>query len=112
MAGTVKVKVSEGWAVCVDDQQHSGGDVVEVPADLAEEWTMAGWVQPVKPAPRRAGRTLDDNGDHDRGGHGVVPTGPHGSCGATTGEPISFSSARKPRAVSTAPLATGMPTTP
>ncbi len=49
MAGVVKVKVSEGWAVCVDDQQHSGGDVVEVPADLAQEWAMAGWVRPVRP---------------------------------------------------------------
>ena len=58
MAGVVKVKVSEGWAVCVDDQQHSGGAEVEVPTDLAEEWTAAGWVQPVKaPVKSAAKRT-------------------------------------------------------
>ena len=31
MAGVVKVKVSEGWAVAVDGKQHSGGTEVEVP---------------------------------------------------------------------------------
>jgi len=60
MAGVVKVKVSEGWAVAVDGKQHSGGTEVEVPADLAEEWTAAGWVQPVKApvksAPKRTPR--------------------------------------------------------
>ncbi len=66
MAGTVKVKVSEGWAVCVDDQQHSGGAEVEVPTDLAEEWTAAGWVQPVQPVAKPAKRTRPNTGRQRR----------------------------------------------
>ncbi len=50
MAGTVKVRVRDGWGVVVDGAAHSGGAEVSVPADLAEQWITAGWVDKV---PRR-----------------------------------------------------------
>lgn len=51
MAGTVRVKVCDGYAVYDGKAQQSGGQHVEVAADLAEQWIAAGWVEPVtKPA--------------------------------------------------------------
>ncbi len=50
MAGTVKVRVRDGWGVVVDGTPHSGGAEVSVPADLAEHWQAQGWVERVKPA--------------------------------------------------------------
>ena len=51
MADTVKVKVRAGYAVFDGKTQRSGGQHVEVPADLAEQWTAAGWVEPVAKTP-------------------------------------------------------------
>jgi len=62
MAGTatetVKVKVCDGYAVYDGKTQQSGGKQIEVPADLAEQWTAAGWVEPVAKTstPKRPGR--------------------------------------------------------
>ena len=53
MAGTVKVKVRDGWAVYDGTEQRGGGSTVEVDADTAAQWEAAGWVEPVKPAPRK-----------------------------------------------------------
>ena len=54
--GTVKVKVRDGWAVVADGEQHSGGTVLDVPADLAARWTAAGWVEPITRVPKRQRR--------------------------------------------------------
>ncbi len=52
MADTVRVTVADGWAVYVNGEQRGGGSVVEVPADVAEQWQQLGWAQAVdKPAP-------------------------------------------------------------
>ena len=42
-------------ASSVDVEQQSGGQVVEVPADLAEHWQRRGWATAVesKPAAKR-----------------------------------------------------------
>ena len=48
MSTTVKVKVREGWAVYDGTSQRTGGEVLEVAADLAEQWITAGWVERVK----------------------------------------------------------------
>ncbi len=52
MTGTVKVRVLEGWAVYDGETQRGAGEQLDVPADLAGRWSIAGWVEPVKP-PRR-----------------------------------------------------------
>ena len=44
---TVTVRVCDGFAVFDGKTQQSGGKQIEVPADLAEQWTAAGWVEPV-----------------------------------------------------------------
>ncbi len=44
----MKVRVIEGWAVCVRGVQRSGGAIVEVDADTASKWTALGWVEPTK----------------------------------------------------------------
>ncbi len=54
----VKVRVLDGWAVFDGETQRSGGDELEVPADLAGRWSSAGWVELVEPAkPKRRKRT-------------------------------------------------------
>jgi hypothetical protein len=54
VADTVRMTVTDGWAVYVDGEQHGGGSVVDVPADLAEQWQERGWAQVVdKPAPAK-----------------------------------------------------------
>ena len=45
MSGTVKVRVLDGWAVYDGDTQRGAGDELEVPADLAGRWSIAGWVE-------------------------------------------------------------------
>lgn len=49
----VKVRVRDGWGVVVDGAAHSGGAEVSVPADLAEHWCAAGWVERVKTSTRK-----------------------------------------------------------
>ncbi len=56
MAGTVKVKVRDGWAVFDGTAQRSGGELLDVDRDVAEQWTAAGWVEPVKPPPTKRPR--------------------------------------------------------
>lgn len=53
MAGTVKVKVREGWAVYDGTAQRVGGETVEVDAELADQWITAGWVEPAPKATRK-----------------------------------------------------------
>jgi hypothetical protein len=43
----VKVRVVPGWAVFDGIAQRTGGDVVDVPADVAADWIAAGWVKKV-----------------------------------------------------------------
>jgi hypothetical protein len=43
MAGSVKVKVREGWAVYDGTKQRGGGETLEVDPASAEEWLAAGW---------------------------------------------------------------------
>ena len=54
MAGNVKVKVNEGYAVAVDGKQHGGGETVNVDRDTADHWIESGWATaadtPAKPA--------------------------------------------------------------
>ncbi len=52
-AGKVKVRVCDGWGVYDGQRQHSGGEVVDVPADLARKWIAAGWVVMVEPKAHR-----------------------------------------------------------
>jgi len=53
MAADVKVKVKDGYAVFDGKEQRSPGSEIQVPADLAERWVEAGWVEMVKPARKR-----------------------------------------------------------
>ncbi len=46
----VSVTVTNGWAVFHDGQQHSGGSVLTVDTDTAEEWTGHGWDAPTPPS--------------------------------------------------------------
>jgi len=55
-AGTVSVEVCHGWAVVVDDEQHGGGTMLDVPADLAARWVAAGWVRLADSVPAKAKR--------------------------------------------------------
>ncbi len=48
MAGTVKVKVRDGWAVYDGTTQRGGGHALEVDPETAERWERAGWVERVK----------------------------------------------------------------
>ncbi len=55
MAGTVKVKVRDGWAVYDGTTQRGGGHTLEVDPETAERWESAGWVERVKtPTSNRA----------------------------------------------------------
>lgn len=47
---TVAVTVTHGWAVFHDGQQHSGGTVLTVDADTAEQWIGNGWATPTPPS--------------------------------------------------------------
>lgn len=48
----VTVTVREGWAVYDGTRQRTAGEVLDVPADTAEQWERAGWVEPT-PKTRR-----------------------------------------------------------
>jgi hypothetical protein len=51
----VKVTVVEGRQVVTDDgEHHFGGDELEVPEQLADEWIRAGWA--VEAAGRESGQ--------------------------------------------------------
>lgn len=52
----VKVKVRDGWAVFDGKAQRGPGAVVSVPADLAERWQAAGWVDPVADPPAKTAK--------------------------------------------------------
>ncbi len=64
MSDTVKMTVTDGWAVYVDGEQHGGGSVVEVDTATASRWAERGWARPVEdkqvasrtPPPARARR--------------------------------------------------------
>jgi len=53
MAGTVKVKVRDGWAVYDGNAQRTGGATLDVDTDTADRWEAAGWVQRVKTSTRK-----------------------------------------------------------
>ena len=53
---TVKVRVIDGWAVHDGTRHRTGGEVVEVDADTAEQWITAGWAEKVAPRPTRTER--------------------------------------------------------
>jgi hypothetical protein len=42
-----KVKVLEPFRIVHDAKEYFAGDAVTAPAHLAQEWTRAGWVEPV-----------------------------------------------------------------
>jgi len=44
MPETVRVRVSEGWAVYDGSRQRHGGEVIEVPVEQAAEWIRKGWL--------------------------------------------------------------------
>ncbi len=52
-ADTVRARVRDGWVVFDGQEQKSGGQELTVPADLAERWIAVGWVELVKPPPKR-----------------------------------------------------------
>lgn len=60
MAGTdtTRVTVLHGWAVYHDGQQHSGGTVLTVDTDTAEEWITNGWATPALPVKARSARSV------------------------------------------------------
>jgi hypothetical protein len=41
------VQVVEPYRVVHEGNPYVGGDVLEIPADKADEWTKSGWVTPV-----------------------------------------------------------------
>ncbi len=43
----VKVKVIGNYRVVHEGTPYTGGDVAEVPADIADAWIQSGWAQPV-----------------------------------------------------------------
>lgn len=51
--GMVTGRVRDGWAVFDGQEQHGGGQQLDVEPELAEQWTAAGWVEPVKVTRRR-----------------------------------------------------------
>ncbi len=48
MSTTVKVRVRDGYAVYDGTSQRTGGEVLDVDTDTAEQWETAGWVERVK----------------------------------------------------------------
>ena len=44
-SATVKVRVIEPFRVLRNGEPFVGGDVVEVPGDVADAWVRSGWVQ-------------------------------------------------------------------
>ncbi len=52
-ADTVKVKVREGWTVFDGQEQRGGGEQLDLDPEVAEQWTAAGWVEPVKATRKR-----------------------------------------------------------
>ena len=65
MAGTVKVTVTEGWAVAVDGKQHGGGQAVNVDRDTADHWIASGWATAVK-TPANPAKTTKPNTGRQR----------------------------------------------
>lgn len=58
MAGKTRVTVAAGYAVYVHGEQHSGGDVVEMDTDTAQQWVRRGWaVEATEPAKQPKPRT-------------------------------------------------------
>ena len=55
-AGTVTVRVRDGWAVYDGVAQRTGGARLDVDPDLAARWVAAGWVEPVEPKAKRPRR--------------------------------------------------------
>ena len=53
----VRVRVLDGWAVFDGETQRGAGDELEVPADLAGRWSIAGWVELVEPAKAKRKRS-------------------------------------------------------
>ncbi len=49
---SVKVKVSDRWAVVHDGTRYANGDTVTVPEHVADEWERNHWVQRVVPKPK------------------------------------------------------------
>ena len=58
MAGTVKVKVREGWAVYDGDTQRGGGHTLEVDAATADQWEAAGWVEKISSMPKKKAASM------------------------------------------------------
>jgi hypothetical protein len=52
---TIRVKVRDGFGVYHDGDSHGGGAVLDVPADLAENWLAGGFVE--KAAERPAAKS-------------------------------------------------------
>jgi hypothetical protein len=50
MSGDI-VKVRVGWGVSFEGVAYSGGDTVEVPSDLVEQWVTSGFVELVSTSP-------------------------------------------------------------
>jgi len=50
---TVKVRVIDGWAVHDGTRHRTGGEVLDVDTDTAEQWEVAGWVERVKTSTRK-----------------------------------------------------------
>lgn len=60
MAGTdtVRVTVTDGYAVYSDGKQHGGGSVLTVDTDTAEQWIANGWATPAPPVKARSARSV------------------------------------------------------
>lgn len=52
-AEPVKVKVKAPFRVVHEATPHTGGDVVEVPRQIADAWIAKNWAEPVPPARAR-----------------------------------------------------------
>ena len=57
MAGTVKVKVVEGWAVYDGEQQRTAPATIEVDTATADAWIASGWVEKVEPTKAKVAPT-------------------------------------------------------
>jgi hypothetical protein len=56
-AGSVTVQVVDGFAVYDGKKQVGGGSQLTVPADVAERWAEAGWVELVDRKAKTGKRT-------------------------------------------------------
>jgi hypothetical protein len=64
MADTVKSTITDGRAVFIDGEQHSGGQPVDVSTDLVEYGQQAGWATAVED--KRGLGLIDKQGDGRR----------------------------------------------